>query len=274
MLPAASLAMAGDIRAAVWTNAVQFAIMFSELAATMSVTLFAYYRSAGGVPEAVRDNPDHIFPYFLSTVFPAGLTGLVVAAILAASLSSIDSALSAITTVLTVDFYQRFAGTPPGNADREDKRLVRVSRGICLAAGAAGIALAANVSRMGTVLEISSKIINGFTGPILGIFLLGMFMRRATTSGVFAGGLAGTLASIYAILWSSPDLLRTSLPFLLCLFPEAVSTGGPVLSFIWPSSSGLVTTLALGAALSLARPAGDHGSSWTWRVVTRRNLVE
>jgi NAD(P)-dependent dehydrogenase (short-subunit alcohol dehydrogenase family) len=84
----------------------------------------------------------------MSLAFPAGAVGLVIAAIMAASLSSIDSAINSCTTVVVVDFYNRFRG---GRAETQ----VRVSRITTLVLGLAGTVLAMNVSRIGTLLDIS-----------------------------------------------------------------------------------------------------------------------
>ena len=77
-----------------------------------------------------------------------------------------------------------------------------MSRAITLLFGVLGIVLSCNVRRLGTVFEIAHKLINGFTGPLLGVFLLGMFTRRANGAGVFVGGLLGTVVSL-ATIWAS-----------------------------------------------------------------------
>ena len=170
----------------------------------------------------------------MSQVFPPGTVGLVIAAILAASLSSVDSAINSLTSVAMVDFYRRIIlGRPDGTelSDQENRRQVFVSRTITLMFGVLGIVLSCNVKRMGTVFEIAHKLINSFTGPLLGVFLLGMFARRANGAGVFVGGLLGTIVSL-ATIWASS-------------VPE------PVVSFIWPSTFGLFTTLVVGYLGSL-----------------------
>ncbi|MBI4601529.1 MAG: sodium/solute symporter [Planctomycetes bacterium] len=152
---------AGDI---VWMLALCF----------VGVALFTYFRSSGGMPESIRQDPDQIFPYFMAVAFPAGVAGLVIAAILAASLSSIDSAINSMTAVAMVDFYERLwrkrpdgaaraaggAGAGCGNdrepSPEEGRRQLLASRVFTVLIGAAGFALAANVSRLGTLLEISN----------------------------------------------------------------------------------------------------------------------
>lgn len=254
---------------AIWMTALCF----------IGVALFTYFKTHAPPPEILAKE-DQLFPYFMGEVFPIGLTGLVIAAILAASLSSIDSATNSMGTVAMTDFYNRIylgKGTD-GNGDRtaeEQQHQVRVSRIITCIIGAIGIVLACNVSQLGSILEIANKLVNGFTGPILGIFLLGMFSRRANQFGVFLGGIAGALVSLYCIFWGSPDLLNQTLPFLRGLFPKAVAEGGQVLSFIWPATFGLVATLVIGYVASL--PAGgitQSAEDWNWRTITRRELVE
>jgi SSS family transporter len=192
---------------------------------------------------------DKVLPRFIAHSFPAGAVGLVVAAIFAASLSSIDSAINSCTSVVTVDFYSRLllnlrAGDPDLTPEQV-RGQVRVSRAATLLCGLVGIALAMNVGRIGDLIEVCNKVINAFTGPLFGIFLLGMFTHRARSGGVLTGGLLGTLVTLY-VAFLSP------------------------LSFLWPSAFGLVTTLAVGYALALLAPpqagADDPELTW-WRVM-------
>ena len=240
----------------------------------VGVALFTYFNRLGGMPEWLLENEDQIFPYFMGAVFPAGLTGLVIAAIFAASLSSIDSAINSMTSVVTIDFYQRiYLGRKreDGELTEEEQRgQIRVSRFVTLAIGAIGIALACNVSKLGTILEISNKIINGFSGPILGIFFLGMFTRVATSRSVVLGGTLGTVMAIYAIFWSSPDLVAEQ--GWEGFFPDRA------ISFIWPSVFGLGVCLMVGfsSAFVLGRHEGEseRAADWNWFRVTRSELVE
>ena len=73
----------------------------------VGVALVVYIKSGSDLPDWVLQNADQIFPYVMAKVFPVGVTGLVLAAILAASLSSVDSAINSLTTVGMVDFYHR-----------------------------------------------------------------------------------------------------------------------------------------------------------------------
>ena len=87
-------------------------------------------------------------------------------------------------------------------------------------------AIACNVERLGPIYKASPKIMGAFNGAIFGIFLLGMFSRRATRTGVWLGALAGTSASCYTAFFSN-------------------------LGFVWPASAGVLTTLFVGYLASL-----------------------
>jgi solute:Na+ symporter, SSS family len=219
----------GDSRRAFIINAAGDAFWMFGLS-FVGLALLAYFNHH---PAPADLAPDKVLPYFMAQVFPPGAVGLVIAAILAASLSSVDSAINSCTSVLVIDMYQRLLTDRgrPGKASDQ----VRVSRIATLGFGVAGTLLATNVSRIGTLLEIANKLINAFSGPLFGIYILAMFSRRATAGPTLAAGIAGTLTS-YVVAYHSP------------------------IGFMWPSTFGLAATLAVGFALTAivsARPSPD-----------------
>ena len=116
-----------------------------------------------------------------------------------------------------------------------------------MAFGAAGTFLATNVSRIGSLLEIANKLINAFTGPLFGIYLLAMFSRRATGGPVLVAGVVGSFTSYYVAYQTR-------------------------IGFMWPSTFGLAATLASGALLSVltrTRPAADALRLTWWAVMER-----
>ena len=177
---------------------------------------------------------DKLVPYFMSLAFPAGAVGLVIAAIMAASLSSIDSAINSCTSVAVVDLYNRvWQGRGTGRREHPPKTSARRcgSRGSprCCSARS-GTMLACNVSRIGTLLEINAKVVNAFTGPLFGIFLLAMFSRGHERARVLAAGVAGAFAAYYVAYHSR-------------------------IGFLWPSTFGLAATLAVGRCCCGRAPA-------------------
>jgi SSS family transporter len=140
----------------------------------IGVLLFAFYG-------ATTMAPDQVFPHFIAHHLPAGLSGLVVAAILAAAMSS---SLSAIAATVVSDLLR----------PRDERQAMRLSRAIVVIAGiaqiAVGIALQQTTrSALGTALAVASLI----NGPILGVFFLGA-TRRAGTASALTGMTAGIVA--------------------------------------------------------------------------------
>jgi SSS family transporter len=207
--------------------------------AFVGFALLAYFNHVPLPPEYATDR---ILPYFMSRAFPAGAVGLVIAAILAASLSSIDSAINSCTSVFIVDIYQRLVSGASGRLSQ-----VGVSRIVTAGFGLTGTVLAMNVARIGTLLEIANKLINAFSGPLFGIYLAAMFSRRATNDGVVAGAIAGTFVSYFVAYHTS-------------------------IGFLWPSAFGLAATIATTSVVSrveaaFGRMAPERGQALTWYAV-------
>lgn len=155
----------------------------------IGVLLYAFYGGATGInpmadvaPKLTASiPPDQVFPHFIAHYLPPGLSGLVVAAILAAAMSS---SLSAIGATVVGDLMR----------PRDEPRRMRLSRVIIVLAGIAQIAVGVALqyttrSALGTALAVASLI----NGPILGVFFLGA-TKRAGTRGALAGMIAGILA--------------------------------------------------------------------------------
>jgi SSS family transporter len=234
-----------DTRRAFVVNAAGDALWMIGLS-FVGFALFAYFQTH---PLPAEYQTDKLLPYFMSLAFPAGAVGLVIAAIMAASLSSIDSAINSCSSVAVVDLYNRLwlgrdarAATPPA----EQRHQVLVSRIATAVFGIAGTTLACNVSRLGNLIEINNRLVNAFTGPLFGIYLLAMFSEASRGTGVLLAGVAGAGASYYVAYHSA-------------------------IGFLWPSTFGLAATLIVGglAALSWPESADAPGRKLTWRIVTR-----
>lgn len=210
--------------------------------------LFAYFQHR---PLPAGFETDKLLPYFMSVAFPAGAVGLVIAAIMAASLSSIDSAINACSSVAVVDLYNRvWKGRDVrtiARSDASDREQVSAGRVATLIVGVLGTTLACNIAAIGSLLEINAKVVNAFTGPLFGIFLLAMFSARAGSVSVLTAGVLGSITAYYVAYHSR-------------------------IGFMWPSTFGLLATLAVGAVLAAAMPLGadDERRQLTWRAVMAR----
>jgi len=171
--------------------------------------LYAFYTiNPGLLPEAIGG--DKVFPYFIATQIPIGLRGVMIAAILAAAMSSIDSGLNSCATALITDFFKRFGWlTRWTSRDSQDSagRELRISRILTLALGVLVTVLACFVGALGSIIEITNKLVNSFAGPMLGIFVLGMLTRKTESRGAFVGLLGGTLVTAFCIIENYPSFM-------------------------------------------------------------------
>jgi len=160
----------------------------------IGTTLFAFYSAPDhNLGEAITKG-DQVFPHFIATRLPVGLKGLIIAAILAASMSTIDSALNCSATVLFVDYYKKyFKPTASESSSVAFLRLTTVLWGI------AGIAVALLLINAQSALDIWWIIAGIFGGGILGLFLLGVFNMKITP----LQGIVSVIFSILLIIWGS-----------------------------------------------------------------------
>jgi solute:Na+ symporter, SSS family len=173
------------------------AILFQfALFLMVGIMLWAYYR----VPSATFSTPDRIYPTFIVSHMPHGISGLLIAAILAAAMSNLSAALNALSSSSIMDFYMRFR---PRASETQRMRLSRLSTFFwaLLLFGLAVLSL----HKVGRVIEVGLQIASLAYGALLGVFLLGVLTRRANQSGAVAGMVCGLVCELY--LW------RTHVPW-------------------------------------------------------------
>ncbi|MBN1184870.1 MAG: sodium:solute symporter [Bacteroidales bacterium] len=164
----------------------------------IGTALFAYYKVTGSVlPADIK--PEEVFPLFIMTKMPVGVIGLILSALLAAAISSLDSDLNCLSAICVEDYYIRFKP-----ASTESQKM-NFSRLIVILAGLAAILIAMYYVKTDGkgVLGIVFTLYSIFSGGIAGLFLLGIFSKRANKKGVYIGLLACVLFTAYALLTSS-----------------------------------------------------------------------
>ncbi|MCC5936365.1 MAG: sodium/solute symporter [Lunatimonas sp.] len=133
--------------------------------------------------------PEELLPYYIVSELPAGVAGLVIAGIFAASMSSLDSSMNSISTAYISDIHRLFR---PGWGDSRNLRLAKwltVWIGFFGTMSAVWIAL----SNVGFVFDLFQKLLGMIGGALAGVFILGIFTQRASSRGALVGILAGTL---------------------------------------------------------------------------------
>jgi SSS family transporter len=154
----------------------------------VGVMLFVFYRTHGIQPPT---SSDRIFPTFIVEYMPHGISGLLIAAILAAAMSNLSAALNSLSSTSIVDFYlQR-------NPSASDGRRVAISRAATIVWALVLFALALLSRRGGRVVEVGLSIASVAYGALLGVFLLGLLTRRANQRGAIAGMLCGLVVELY-----------------------------------------------------------------------------
>ncbi len=137
--------------------------------------LFVYYQVyPAALPAEFRETgmSDSVFPYFIVNVLPAGLTGLLIASIFAAGMSTISTSLNSCATVFLNDYYKRFK---KHLAEKESVRVLYISSAMI---SIFGIIVSFFIIRVESALEVWWNLAGIFSGGMLGIFLLGFFSRK------------------------------------------------------------------------------------------------
>lgn len=160
---------------------------------SLGTILFLFYRER---PELLSPalKTDGIFPLFAAQMLPPGIAGLVIASLLAATMSTLSSAVNSVANVGVEDFYRRMS------KKATDHRVLVLGRTLSVALGIFGTVAALILARtpLTSVWDLAILVTGIIAAPIAGIFTLGIFTRRANSTGVLIGSVAGVAASIYA----------------------------------------------------------------------------
>ncbi|MBP5257444.1 MAG: sodium:solute symporter [Prevotella sp.] len=161
--------------------------------------LFAFYHAQGApvLPEGIK--ADEVFPFFIRTELPVGVRGLIIAALAAAAISSLDSDLNCISAICVSDYYCRV------KKNATDKQKLRFGKLMVVIAGVAAIGVAMLYIFWGGegVLGALFALYAIFSAGIVGIFMLGLFSRRANKQGLYIGIAAAVIYTAYAVLTST-----------------------------------------------------------------------
>ena len=179
-------------RKSLWGSFIFGDIFLTAFQIGAGLALFAFYVSWPSLLPAGTE-ADQVFPHFVAHELPIGFPGLILAAMAAAIMSSIDSGVNSISAVLTIDFYRRFAKVKPSPS-----RELFFARALAPLIGLTICLLAAFVvgGSGKNIIERSIRANTFVVGPILGIFVLGIFLRWTNTSGTFVGAVVGVITGV------------------------------------------------------------------------------
>ena len=160
----------------------------------LGAMLYAYYQ--GETPEQLGlTRADGIFPKFIVEDMPAGISGLIVAALFAAAMSTLSSSLSSLSSAAVLDVYKPLFGK-----GKSEDEMLSISRFVTLGWGIVLITTAILfIGLKGTVVEVALGIASYTYGGLLGVFLLGMIQRQASQKDALIGFFTALIVMIFFI---------------------------------------------------------------------------
>jgi SSS family transporter len=176
------------------------------------------------------NDTNYIFLVFVTRYMPAGLVGLVMAAIFAAAMSSISAEINSLATVSVIDIYRRHF-----RRDATDRHYLRAARIATVFWGAYAIVTAELGSSLGALIEAVNILGSYFYGGLLGVFVLAFYFKKVTGNGAFLGVLAGE-AAIFAVSFLTN------------------------ISFLWYNVIGCLVVIAVAVAVSRLENALQSGA--------------
>lgn len=182
---------------AIWLNAI-LSVVATILFFAIGTALFGYFRNH---PERLdlSINTDQIFPFYIISQMPVGISGLIIAGIFAAAQSTVSTSINSMATALLTDFISR-------NPDESSPQMnLKRARRISFFLGVAGTLLALLFISPGikSLFDVFIKVIGLFMGISGGVFLLGMVTRRVQTRAAFMGMILAMMTVTAVWLWTS-----------------------------------------------------------------------
>ncbi|WP_211211954.1 sodium:solute symporter family transporter [Flexithrix dorotheae] len=218
---------ANGIKTGAWMVLPSALIFFS-----IGTALFLFFKNYPETLNPTLDNTDTIFPWYIVSQLPDGISGVLIAAIFAAAMSSLDSSMNSVATVITNDFYKLFKASSNEYKELEFARKVTVIIGVL---GTGTALLMANLNIL-SLWDQFNEVIGLFAGGLGGLFLLGIFTQKAHGTGALIGLVLSGFVQYYV-------KVHTSLHLLLYAF------------------TGMISAFILGYIFSLLLPRNSSGKS-------------
>jgi len=181
----------------------------------IGTALFSYYSAQ---PDALpaefaeASMSDRVFPFFIVNNLPAGFTGLLIASIFAAGMSTISTSINSGSTVILTDYYKRYVKKTV--TDKDSMKVLYISS---LVFSVIGIIIGVAMINVQSALDAWWKLASVFSGGMLGLFLLGAFVKVVNVRGAIIGVILGLIAilwlSLSPMIFTKEPLLNFASPF-------------------------------------------------------------
>jgi SSS family solute:Na+ symporter len=213
----------------------RFGALFAGLLKVPVIFIMVFPGTFARVLYPNLERADMVFPTLVFDLLPVGLRGIVLVALIAAIMSSIDSTLNAVSTIVTMDFVKKL------RPSTSNARLVTIGRLTTIIVMILGVLWAPQILRFPSLWQYLQGVLAYISPPIVACFLVGMFWKRANGHGAFGALMAGMAAAVVLVI-TQPGihfLYVAALLFLLCVVvlvvvslltqhPEAEKTDGLV----------------------------------------------
>ncbi len=222
----------GAARKSLWMT-MWMSVFGSMLFFGLGVAVYAFYKTHPGLLDPAMTKTDSILPYFIMHELPLGVSGLLIAAIFAASQSTISSSLNSIATSWSKDFDMRIL-----RPNRADATYLSAAKWVVLVVGSLGTATALWLAKsdLQSAFAAFNTLIGLTAGSLGGLFALGVFTRRANGRGALLGAITGFALVVSLEVTKAPvaGLLYAFIGCAVCfitgwlaswLFPAAPATG-------------------------------------------------
>ena len=183
--------------------------------------------------QSLLGDADKLFPRYIVAVLPTGVSGLMVAAMLAAAMSSLSSGVNSASSVIVVDFIDRFRHTT-----MVDRTHVRLAKWVSVFIGVLVVGISLYVSLVpGNIIEIAYRVVNLFTVPLFILFFMALYIPWATPFGTWVGSLSSAAVAVGIGYWNILGL-------------DALS-GIATISFVWILPGAMVAGVVIGPLASM-----------------------
>jgi len=216
----------------IWLNGI-ISVPSGFLFFAMGTCLYIFFKNHPDLLTVGMQN-DQVFPLFIARKLPPGISGLIIAGIFAASMSSLDSSMHSIATAITTDFYRRFR---KGATDRSSLLL---ARSIVISLGVLAIVMASVLASFDikSLFLFFQGLLGLLSSSLVGIFMLAIFTRRAHAAGVLIGAVASIAVLFYVTQFTTINFfLYAVIGIVVCV------SVGYAASLILPGRTGDLTGL-------------------------------
>ena len=229
----------GEARRSIMMNGVM-SVFVSIAFFAIGAGLYTFFKTHPADMDITMAKNDIIFPFFMMSQLPAGIAGLLIAAIFAATMSTISSNINSVATAFSVDFFKRF------RPSASDKSVLSCARYTCIVSGILGMAIALLMATWNilSLLDFFQEILGLLSSGLGGLFLMGIFFPRIGGKAALLGFLSGVGAV-----------------FLTKYYTEA--------SFLLYGAIGMCVSVLVGYALSYVMGEKKAGDGLTWSTLPK-----